>query len=122
MPAIHSAQPACATLVRITWHIVAQWRSGLFAMQQKRRWDCHHCVSSTDCGKQWATWMGTMMATRQAKILGWAATALGFALLMGAAKSGAQSPPAAEADVLIKNGRVVDGTGAPWFQADVAIT
>jgi len=24
-------------------------------------------------------------------------------------------------DVLIRNGRVVDGTGAPWFWADVAI-
>ncbi|HUE64382.1 MAG TPA: D-aminoacylase [Rhizomicrobium sp.] len=43
-------------------------------------------------------------------------------LLVGAANSDAQSPPAAEADILIKNGHVVDGTGAPWFQADVAIT
>lgn len=33
----------------------------------------------------------------------------------------AQSPPAAEADLLIVHGRVVDGSGGPWRQADVAI-
>ncbi|MEO8301286.1 MAG: D-aminoacylase [Rhizomicrobium sp.] len=27
-----------------------------------------------------------------------------------------------QADILIKNGHVVDGTGGPWFQADIAIT
>lgn len=33
----------------------------------------------------------------------------------------AQSPPAIEADILIKGGRIVDGTGSPWSQGDVAI-
>jgi N-acyl-D-amino-acid deacylase len=33
----------------------------------------------------------------------------------------AQSPPAEEADVLIKGGHVIDGTGGPWMMADVAI-
>jgi N-acyl-D-aspartate/D-glutamate deacylase len=66
--------------------------------------------------------MGAMMATRENRKLGRAATALALFLLAGAANSEAQSPPAAQADILIKNGHVVDGTGAPWFQADVAIT
>ena len=33
----------------------------------------------------------------------------------------AQMPPAAEADILITNGHVVDGAGGPWFQGNVAI-
>jgi len=66
--------------------------------------------------------MGAMMATPRNKKLGRAATALALLLLVGAANSEAQSPPAAQADILIKNGHVVDGTGSPWYQADVAIT
>jgi dihydroorotase/N-acyl-D-amino-acid deacylase len=61
-----------------------------------------------------------MMTTRRTKFLGRAATAFAL-LLVGAANCDAQSPPASQADILIKNGHVVDGTGAPWFQADVAI-
>ena len=34
----------------------------------------------------------------------------------------AQAPATPRFDVVIANGRVVDGTGAPWFTADVAIT
>ena len=33
----------------------------------------------------------------------------------------AQSPPEGEADILITNGKVIDGTGGPWRQANVAI-
>jgi N-acyl-D-amino-acid deacylase len=33
----------------------------------------------------------------------------------------AQSPPAAEADILITNAKVVDGSGGPWRQGSVAI-
>src|SRR5215203_2373547 len=33
----------------------------------------------------------------------------------------AQNPPAAEADLLITNGRIIDGSGGPWRQGNVAI-
>src|ERR1700760_1821032 len=32
----------------------------------------------------------------------------------------AQRPPLEEADILIKDGHVIDGTGGPWMRADVA--
>ncbi len=54
------------------------------------------------------------------KTLGRAA-ALSLFLLVGAATVEAQSPPAAQVDILIKNGHVIDGTGSPWMQENVAI-
>src|ERR1700743_2544678 len=50
------------------------------------------------------------------------AAALTLFLLIGAASGQAQNPVAIQADVLIKNGHVIDGTGGPWIQANVAIT
>jgi predicted amidohydrolase len=45
-----------------------------------------------------------------------------LALLMPpAANVLAQSPPDGEADLLIANGKVIDGSGSPWRQANVAI-
>ena len=68
----------------------------------------------------------TMRTMRHARL----ATLLG-ALLAGAGCAGTQSmgagaTPAASAagsgyDVVIANGRIVDGTGNPWFYGDVAI-
>ena len=53
--------------------------------------------------------MGLMMATQRRAKLG------------GAATVQAQSPAALQADILIQNGHVIDGTGGPWMQANVAI-
>ena len=33
----------------------------------------------------------------------------------------AAAQPAQRYDLLIKNGRVMDGTGNPWFKADIAV-
>jgi len=53
---------------------------------------------------------------------GWGrkAAALALFLFAGAANVEAQSP--SQADILIKNGHVVDGSGGPWTEANVAIT
>lgn len=49
-----------------------------------------------------------------------ALAALTLLLLTGGAQMQAQ--PVTQADILITNGHVVDGTGAPWMQANIAIT
>src|SRR6266850_865627 len=54
---------------------------------------------------------------RQAR---WAIVAVAVAALFVAIRSVAQRQPN-RFDVLIKNGRIVDGTSAPWFRADLGI-
>jgi N-acyl-D-amino-acid deacylase len=66
--------------------------------------------------------MGAVMAAWRNNNHGRAMTALSLLFLTCAANVQAQSPPALQADLLITNGRVIDGTGGPWMQADVAIT
>jgi dihydroorotase/N-acyl-D-amino-acid deacylase len=50
--------------------------------------------------------------------------AAGLALLLGLGASLAVTSRAAaqEYDAILRNGRVVDGSGAPWFRADVAVS
>jgi N-acyl-D-aspartate/D-glutamate deacylase len=60
-------------------------------------------------------------AARLSLFLG-SACLLASLAVMGARHSAiAQSPPSGEADLLIAGGRVVDGSGGPWRQANVAI-
>jgi dihydroorotase/N-acyl-D-amino-acid deacylase len=47
-------------------------------------------------------------------------TAAAFVLACGVVALASQRP-AERYDVLIRNGRILDGTGAPWFRGDVAI-
>src|SRR2546425_11811787 len=54
---------------------------------------------------------------RQAR---WVIVVVAVAALFVAIRSAAQRQPN-RFDVLIKNGRIVDGTGAPWFRADLGI-
>src|SRR6266536_1763261 len=42
-------------------------------------------------------------------------------VLIGCAAALTAQRPAERYDVLIRNGRIIDGTGAPWFRGDVAI-
>jgi len=51
-----------------------------------------------------------------------AAAAVLSALALAACSGQRVQPAPARFDVLITNGRIVDGTGAPWFQGDIGIT
>ncbi len=42
-------------------------------------------------------------------------------VMMGAAPAPKHAAPGAAYDLVIRNGRVIDGTGSPWVMADVAI-
>jgi N-acyl-D-aspartate/D-glutamate deacylase len=51
-----------------------------------------------------------------------AASLAGILMLASRSGTGAQAPQGAPADLLVRNGRVLDGTGSPARTADVAIT
>jgi N-acyl-D-amino-acid deacylase len=58
---------------------------------------------------------------RQRRQLGMAALALAVSACASSGAVGPAGSGAAAYDVIIENGRIVDGTGAPWFYGDLAI-
>jgi N-acyl-D-amino-acid deacylase len=61
------------------------------------------------------------VAQRGLLLAGTALTGVALAVSAPAAASAAVREPAPAYDVIIEHGRVVDGTGAPWYAADVGI-
>lgn len=58
---------------------------------------------------------------RLSLLLGSAGLVAVLALMEAPQRASAQSPPLSDADLLITGGRVVDGAGGPWRQANVAV-
>jgi dihydroorotase/N-acyl-D-amino-acid deacylase len=50
-----------------------------------------------------------------------AAIRLLFVVVFGLVGSGARAASSPPYDIVIRNGHVIDGTGSPWYAADIAI-
>ena len=54
------------------------------------------------------------------KLQGWKSVFLSAVLLIGVAPLGSREP-ALSFDIVITNGRIIDGTGSPWYSGDIGI-
>src|SRR5262245_38220905 len=62
---------------------------------------------------------GLQMTKTLRRIVPLAATLLVIACFSGVLAQ--QNPPANTYDLVLRNARIVDGTGSPWYRADLAI-
>ncbi len=73
------------------------------------------------CALQWTLSITFLLAFADMRLSRNVSTCAILLVALWTARSGAQPGAVATYDVLVTNGRIVDGTGAPWYRGDIGI-